>query len=174
MSRSTTRNLIVVSIILALAIGAFLGAGYFLMQKERTLQSQLEMLKKEQQQESLYFRLEKVALESQVKRQLLQEPLLEEGGGIIEVLLWIEERARQNNITYETDTLKDVVEKEEGTEWIEAPVVFSGSEADVVRFLAILEHLPYLSYVTSVNMSARSSSNWEVSATLRILLFKAP
>jgi hypothetical protein len=174
MSRLTTRNLIIVSIILAVAVGAFVGAGYFLMLKEQTLQSQLETLKKEQQQESLYFRLEKVALDSKSKRELLGAPLLEEGGGIIDVLLWIEERARENNIDYKTDTLKDVVDKEERTEWIEAPVVFSGSKDDVERFLAILEHLPYLSYVSSVNMSARSSSNWEAKATLRILLFKAP
>jgi septation ring formation regulator EzrA len=172
MSRSTTRNLIIVLVALVLVTAAFVVSGYFLLQKEHTLRTQLEVLKKDQEQESLLLRLEKTALDSKSKREDLRKPLLKQGSEIGGVLPWIEERAEENSIEFKTDTLREVVDKEARTEWVEAPVTFSGSEEDVERFIAILENLPYLSHFTSLTMTARSSTNWEVKGTLRILLFK--
>lgn len=174
MTRSTTRNLIITSIILLVAMAAFLYSAYFLKTKEQALQSQLATLQKEQQQESLYFRLEKTAADSKNKREELRAPLLDQESESIEVLTWIEGLAPQAGVSLETKNLQKITDKETKTDWIEVSFVFSGDQANVERFVGILEHIPYLSYVTSLSMSARSSSNWEAVATLRILLFKAP
>ena len=174
MTRTTTRNLTVASVILFLAIAAFSYAAYFLKTKEQTLQGQLSTLQKEQAQESLYFRLEKLAINSKEKREQLRAPLLDQESESIEVLTWIEGLAPKTGVTLETKNLLKVTDKETKTDWIEVSFAFSGKEANVERFIGILENIPYLSYVTSVTMSARPDDNWEATATLRILLFKAP
>lgn len=173
MSRSTIRNLIIVSVILLVAIAVFVYAGYFLKTKEQALQHQLSTLQKEQAQENLYFRLEKLAVDSKAKREQLRTPLLDQESKSIEVLTWIENLAPASGVSLETKNLQKVGDKETKTEWIEVSFAFSGSRANVERFIGILEHIPFLSYVTSVTMAARSDSGWEATATLRILLFKA-
>lgn len=173
MSPSTKRNLIIVASALLVATAVFSYAGYFLMQKEQTLRTQLETLEKEQEQESLYFRLEKLAIDSKTERELLREPLLIEESDSIEVLTWIEGFAPESGVLLETKNLQKITDKETKTDWIEVSFVFSGNQNEVEKFVGILEHLPYLSYVTSLSMSARASDNWEATATLRILLFKA-
>lgn len=172
-SRSTARNLIVMIAVLMAALAVFLYAGYFLKNKEQTLGTQLETLKKEQQQEAMYFKLEKLAIDSKAKREELHAPLMDQESKSIEVLTWIEGLAPRSGVSLETKNLQKVTDKESKTDWIEVTLVFSGTQNNVERFLAILEHIPYLSYVTSLNMTARSSDNWEATATLRILLFKA-
>lgn len=174
MSKATSRNLIIVSVAVLLASGVFVYAGYFLKSKEQTLQNQLTALQKEQQQESLYFKLEKLAIDSAPKRELLRAPLLDQESESIEVLTWIEELAPKIGVSLETKNLVKVTDKETKTDWIEVSFAFSGTQEDVERFVKILEHIPYLSYLTTLSMSARSSTNWEANTTLRILLFKAP
>lgn len=159
---------------LGIALAGYLYAGYFLKNKEQALRGQIEALTKQQQQESLYFRLEKLAVDSKERREALRAPLLDQESKSIEVLTWIESLAPQNGITLETKNLQKVTDKETKTDWIEVSFVFSGTEERVERFIAILEHIPYLSYVTSLSMAAQSGGNWEATATLRILLFKTP
>ncbi|MBP6924678.1 MAG: hypothetical protein KBC62_04490 [Candidatus Pacebacteria bacterium] len=173
MTRSTIRNLIITSVLLLVAVAAFFYSAYFLKTKELALQSQLATLQKEQQQESLYFRLEKLAIDSKDKREQLRTPLLDQESESIEVLTWIEGLAPQAGVSLETKNLQKISDKETKTDWIEIAFVFSGSQANVERFVNILEHMPYLSYMTSLNMSARPNATWEATATLRILLFKA-
>jgi hypothetical protein len=172
MSRFTTRNLIIVSVALVAAIAVFVYAGFFLMKKEETLRTQLETVKKEQQQESLYFRLEKLAIDSKAERELLRAPLLTQESDSIEVLTWIESLAPRSGVSLETKNLQKINDKETKTDWIEITFAFSGDEDDVERFVGVLEHLPYLSYVTSLAMT-ESGGEWKATATLRILLFKA-
>lgn len=173
MNRSTIRNLIIVSTVLLVAVAGSLYAGYFLKTKELNLQNQLSTLAKEQQQENLYFRLEKLAIDSKDKRERLRAPLLDQESKSIEVLTWIEGLAPETGVKLETKNLQKITDKETKTDWIEVTFAFSGNQTNIERFVGILENLPYLSYLTSLNMSAKSDSEWEATATLRILLFKA-
>jgi hypothetical protein len=67
--------------------------------------------------------------------------------------------------------LQKVFEKETKKEWIEVSFTFSGQQADVERFIEILERLPYLSYITTLDYAAPSLDNWEANITMRIFIF---
>lgn len=173
MSQLTIRNLIICATLLAVTLGTFLFAIYFLKGEEKTLRSQMETLEKERQQDSFYFELEKISENSRPDREVLDQYLLKEEGQSIDVLTWIETRAPKAGVTLETKSLQKISDKEAKTDWIEVSFAFSGTREDVEDFVKVLENLPYTSHLTDLTLIARSSTNWEAQTTLRILLFKA-
>jgi hypothetical protein len=173
MSRTSLRTLVITSLLLLGVLAAFSGSIYLIKHKEQVLKMQLETLAKERQQQQYYFDVEKIYEDSTEDRQLLKTHLLASEGESIDILTRIESMAPQVGVILETKNLKKVNDKESKSDWVEVAFVFSGERDDVERFVAVLEHLPYVSHLTALNLSARSSNDWEAQATLRILLFKS-
>ena len=172
MTRATIRNLILSSLCLLAAAGGFVYMVYHLHAKERLLQTQLGTLNQELAREDSFYKLQHQAEESAADRELLKAHFLGQESESIDVLNWIEETAPKANVFIETKGLQKITEKETQTDWIEASFAISGERADVERFVAVLERLPYLSYVTSLSLNARASDNWEALVTLRVYTLK--
>lgn len=168
MTRSTIRNLIISSLCLLAAAGGFAYMVYHLHAKEYLLQTQLGTLNQELAREDSFYKLQHQAEESATDRDLLRAHFLGQESESIDVLNWIEATAPKAHVFIETKGLQKITEKETQTDWIEASFAVSGERADVERFVAVLERLPYLSYITSLSLNARASNNWEALLTLRV------
>lgn len=172
MNRSTFRNTILALLIFVAAIAAFSFSVYFVKHKEQVLHGQIETLAKERQQDQFYSELQNVYEESKDKRGALDRYLLTQEGASIDILTWVEAQAPRVGVSLETNNLQKVNDKDTKTDWVEVSFVFSGERASVERFITVLEHLPYVSYLTSLTYGAQAEGGWEATATVRILLFK--
>ena len=171
MSRTTLSTLTFSLVCLAVVVAGFAFMLYKVHSKELILQTQLNTLSEVTRREDSFYKLQRLAEESKGDRELLSTHFVKQESDSITVLNWIEGLAPQAGVYLETKGLQKITEAETNTDWIEASFTFSGERAEVERFIAILERLPYLSYITSVSQTARSSNNWEAKVTLRVYLF---
>lgn len=171
MSRSTIRTLILSMLSLLIAVGSYTGMAYVVHKKERTLQEQLSTLNDELAREDSFYKLQRLFDDSKQDRELLRSHFLGQESDSIDVLNWIEDAAPKAGVNLETKGLQKITEKDTKNELIEASFSFSGRREDVERFASILEKLPYLSYITSLSLTARSSDNWEALVTLRVYIY---
>lgn len=169
MSSSTIRTLILSSIILLIAIAVF-GLALYTIHGERTqLAEQVSTLAEQQGQENSFYRLQRVAMESKDDRDRLRNYFLLQQSDSIDFLNQVEALAPQIGVTLETDSLTQLPETKTGDNWIEVGFSYNGSRESVQRFTTLLEHLPYVSYVTQYSVAADTPTNWK--AEIKILVY---
>jgi hypothetical protein len=170
MGRSTLKHL-AIAFVTFLGAGAVLGAmSYVVIQKEQALQDQRIAVHKQMQQEEAFKKLQRLADESKGDRATLDSYFIHKESDSIDVLTLVEGLAPKAGIHLETKSLQKVTDKDTKTDWIEISFDLSGSRADVERFLSVLEHLPYLSYMTSSLLNQRSGDGWQALVTLRVYI----
>jgi hypothetical protein len=169
MSKTTLRNLII-SISLLVISTAVLGFTFYKINTKQTLLGeQISTLAEQQGQENSFFRLQKIAEESAEDRANLQSYFLLRESDSIDFLNQVETLAPTLGVALETNGLVQLPETESGNNWIEVSFTYSGSRQNVNRFTNILEHVPYISYVTSYSVSADTPTNWE--AEIKMLVY---
>lgn len=156
---------------MALTAGAFLFMVYQIRDKEMVLQEQLDSLNEELARGDSFYKLQKVSEESASDRERLNKYFLHQDSDSIDVLNWFEAAAPKAHVALQVKNLQKISDKDTKSDWVEVSLAFSGERADVERFVAILEHLPYLSYITTLSMTARSSTNWEAQVTMRVYIY---
>lgn len=170
MSKKTLQNLIIASVVLFISLGAFVYMLYEIEAKGDLLSKQIDTLGAERAQEDSFYRLERTAEESAADRELLNSYFLRQESDTIDLLTQIESLAPQIGVALKTEGLQKVTDKATGANWIEINLSFSGEEAQVDRFVKTLEHLPYLLKITSLDLSAQSSTLWNAKVTLKVFV----
>ncbi len=168
MSQVTLRNLILSSLILLLIVGIFGFVLYNIEAKRALLAEQVRTLAEQQGQENSFFRLQRIAEESAEDRAQLQSYFLLQEGDSINFLNQVESLAPTIGVSLETNSLNQLPETKAGDNWIEVGFTYNGSRESVNRFTNILEHLPYVSYVTQYSVTADTPTNWEAKITLLV------
>jgi hypothetical protein len=171
MNKISLRNLILSSLVLLVAVGGFSFMVFKINSKEQELQNQFQTLNDENVRENSFHKLQKTAEMSTSDREDLAKYFLKQESDSIDVLNWIEGAAPKARVNLQTKSLQKVSDKETKADWIEVSFVFTGEQHDVERFVGILERLPYLSYITSLSLSGRSSGDWQALVTLRVYIF---
>lgn len=170
MSKRTSINFAIATALLLVAGGAF---GYMykvIGVKEETLKTQLATIKTGNDREQTYYRLQNIAEESKVDRERLERYFLPQVGESITFLTQVETLAPQNGITLKTDALEEGSDKKTKEKWVDAKFTFSGTRSNVEQFISTLENLPYVSKITSAQLSARSQNNWEARVSIRVFI----
>jgi hypothetical protein len=170
MGRTTIRHIIISFIALVIGTGILSVMVYVVHKKELVLQEQRIAVHKQLQQEEAFRKLERLADASKADRDSLSQYFLHKESDSIDVLTLVEGMAPKAGVTLETKGLQKVSDKDTKTDWIEISFDFSGKHADVERFLAILERLPYLSYMTSVNLNQQDIDYWRAVVTMRVYI----
>ena len=170
MGRTTLRHLIISSLTMLAGIGLLSVMVYVVFQKEQLLQEQRLAVHKELLQEDTLRKLQHTAENSKADRDTLTHYFIHKESDSIDVLTLVEGMAPKAGIALETKGLQKVTDKDTKTDWIEINFDFSGKRPDVERFMAILERLPYLSYVTSVNLNQQNPDYWRALVTLRVYI----
>lgn len=168
MSKSAKRNFIIAVILIALSLGAFALMVYQINAQGAELETQLIALEEERAQEASFLRLQRIAEESIADREQVRSYFLEQESDSIDFLNLIEAIAPEAGVVLATDALGLIVDPSDQSQWIEATFSFSGSREEVERFIRILESVPYVSRVTSIEMNARSSTEWRASVIIQV------
>ena len=170
MSRLTIKHFVISTALLLFTISLCALAVYKIMANAQTLKQQVAVLAAEQAQENSYYRLQKINEDSKGEREHLGTYFLRQSSDSIDFLNKVEELAPRAGVDLKTEMLEDIADKNTGTKWINVKFSFSGTQADVERFVEILERLPYFSQVTSVSLKVRSLDNWQAQVTMRVFL----
>ncbi len=169
MSQSTKRTLFIAVFLIIVALSTFATMAYQVVAQGHRLTEQIVTLEKQRAQESSYYRLFKLAEETTEKRARLQGFFLEKESNSIDFLNHIETLAPEAGVVLETEDLQSIKEKaDETAAWIQASFSFSGERENVQNFVQILETLPYVQRVTSLEMQAQSSSLWQADITIQV------
>tara|TARA_B100000508_G_scaffold97182_1_gene76126 strand:- start:3603 stop:4130 length:528 start_codon:yes stop_codon:yes gene_type:complete len=170
MSSGTKKNIIVAAILIALATAAFGFMFYQISVQGKTLMAQVTALREEQAQEATYLRLQNIAVDSVEDREQLGSYFFRREADSIDFLNLVESIAPQLGVTLKTNDLSVVTDQVDQTDWIEVPFSFSGSRESVQNFIKVLENMPYVSKLMSVDIAARSSTNWNANVVMRVRL----
>lgn len=168
MSKSAKRNMVIGSILIAIAVSGFAFMIHQIIGQGTELESQITALKEERAQEESYFRLQRLAEESSEDRMQLRSYFLERESDSIDFLNLIERIGPEAGVILEMNGLESVTDPSDQSKWIEAVFAFSGTREQVERFIQILESVPYVSRVTAIEMNARSSTEWRASVTIQV------
>lgn len=170
MSKITIRNFFIATIFLLIAIAGFSYMFIETSSQNEALKQQIETLKKEQAQEDSYMRLQRTAEESVGEREQLKEHFLLEQSDSIDFLNLVESLAPQAGVNLTTDTLKHESTDEE--DWITADFTFTGTYADIYDFIRILENLPYLTELRTIELTENNDgSSWEAQVQVQVNLY---
>jgi hypothetical protein len=80
----------------------------------------------------------------------------------------VERLAPETGVTLETNSLNLVTEPESEKQWVEIGFSFAGSRNRVQNFLTILEELPYVTKIETVNMVASDQAKWQAQIIMRV------
>lgn len=167
MSTSTKRIIIFATILVVFAAVVFALIVSQVITKQEQLIAQKQALQEEKAQEASRIALERLAGETEADREQLSSYFFQQQGETVNFLNQIEAIAPQVGVSLDTAGL-DIVTDDNEEEWIEVMFAFSGTRSDVQRFIRILETVPVVSKLTSVNVSAQTSQLWQSNTTMQI------
>lgn len=170
MSKVTIRNIIIVIILLLIASTAYGFVVYNVTAQADSLEAQIDILEEEQAREETYYKLQRIAEETVSDREKVSSYFLFRESDSIDFLNKVESLAPEAGVVLKTEGLELIEDKVDDSEWIEVQFSFVGSRENVQRFIKVLETLPYVLRVTDINMSARSSTEWSVRLTLKVIV----
>ncbi len=168
MSKITIRNIVIASILM-LSAGAFLAAMvYQVLAQGDHLVLQIEAMEKERAQESSYLTLQRMFDKTTLNRENLRKYFLGQVSDSIDFVNKVETLAPSLGVSLETTGLASVSDKVDDSQWAQATFEIAGSKDDLLRFIKILETLPYISQVTSVEMEVLSRSDWKAEVIIKV------
>jgi len=82
----------------------------------------------------------------------------------------VEQLAPEAGVTLETNSLNLIegTESEDEKQWVEMGFSFEGSRSRVQNFITILEELPYVLKVITVDIVAADQTRWQAQVTMRV------
>ncbi len=170
MSKTTLRHLIISTLALLLSLGVLVYAVYRINNEGTRLRDQVTVLQKEQAHQNSYFKLQKVAEDSKANREALKNHFLKESSDSINFLNEIETLAPAMGVNLKTESLDEITDKKTGAKSIDVKFTFSGSRNAVETFISTLEHIPYLSQVTSVAVTTRAEGDVEAKLAMKVFI----
>lgn len=167
MSPSTLKKLMITFLLLVVSGVIFAYMIYRVNTQGENLMAQVDVLAKQNAQEALYLKLQRLEDETAVTREILKNNFLQDESGSIDFLTQVESLAPRMGLVNKTSGLEQVTDKN-GTKWIKATFTFSGSYNNVQDFIKVLESLSYVLRVSDMSLSAQSSADWKASVTMQV------
>jgi flagellar basal body-associated protein FliL len=169
MKSKTIQNLLLASLLLLMSAGGAISLVWLISKNSGLLTEQLVALKEQNQQEASLLRLQRLANETEADREKLSNYFLLRESDSITFLSEIESLAPKLGLQLETEELKQLL-GEDKVSWIEAGFSVTGSRKNIERFVQLLEALPYVSKVTSVQMNSQSGRDWSAEIRIQVQL----
>ncbi len=168
MSKTTLRNLIIAIVLALVSAGVFGLMVYYVSGQGSKLASQILVLEAEHQQEASYIKSQRLSEDTKDERALLQSYFLAKTSDSIDFLNKVEALAPEVGITLETRGLESFADTTDNSEWIKVDFDFFGSRENVENFIKVLETFPYVSRVTEINLSSKTSTQWNATVKMQV------
>lgn len=170
MSKRTKQYFIIVSGALICSAGAFGFMLYRVQTQTSTLSMQLATLSHEQESLLSDSQLQRVAAKTAEMRGLVRSQFLQDENDSIAFLTTVERDAAKMGVNVRTSGLQLITEKGSREQWVEARFECEGTQPTVLRFLAVLETMPYVTRITSVDFRS-AGVLWKAAITVRVRVF---
>lgn len=167
MSKGTIRIAIFAIILVVVSVSIFSFMVLRVISQGEELSLQINTLQESAAQEDSYYNLQRLADETALEREELQTYFLAKESESIDFLNLVESLAPQVGVSLSTVSLEEVIE-DGNVAWVEPTFSFSGSRDRVGNFIKILETLPYVLRISSVDMASNAGSKWEVQVTMQV------
>ena len=169
MSRSTKTTLILSLIFFGIAIAVFVFMAYQVNRQGALLIEQRETMAAELAQQDSLLRLQRTADETVDEREQLRSLFLTSNTDSINFLNLVEELAPRQGLELVTEEAEEVV-TEDGPSWLVVNFSFNGTQSAVTNFIKVLETLPYVLQIDSIDMGSTTGSEWQANAIVRVQL----
>lgn len=168
MSKSTLRNIVISLILISCSLAAYGLMVYQIDKQGRELAVQVDVISKEETQQESRLLLKRTAEETAEERAQLKNYFFLQESDSIDFLNHVEEMAPKVGVTVETSALESITNLADKTKWIQAKFSFSGTQDRVQRFLQIMETFPLVSKVVDLEMTAKSSTEWQANIVMQV------
>lgn len=148
-TKRAKKMLVVGSLTAVVAIGAFGGSLYFVLTESTALRARAQAVADHAAQQQLYANLASLVERTAPERATLQTYVLTEDD-TISFLANIESLAALRGLALTTDAL--TVTEAKPNNVLMVNFTLAGTEVAVYDFIALMEVLPYMSYLTEVNV----------------------
>jgi hypothetical protein len=168
MSKGTIRIIIFALLLLVVTGGVFGLVVFQVINQGEKLGIQIDVLESERTQEASFYALQKKSAETISEREMLESFFLESESSSIDFLNHIETLAPEVGVVLKTEKLGVIMDTEDESEWVEVSFSLESSRSGVQDFVKILENLPYILRITSLDISAQSLKSWQAKVTLQV------
>lgn len=167
MSKGTIRIIILSLILLTITVIVFGFMAFKTVSQKEELNTQLTTLQESVAQQSSYNKLKRLSEDTVEEREQLQKYFLARGSES-NFLNLVESLAPQTGVSLNTNAVKEILDEAGEVSWIEPSFTFSGSRNRVQNFIKILETLPYVLRINSVNVSSKAGGQWEAKVIMQV------
>lgn len=168
MISAKTKRVAIIAVILLITmlILVVLGVRTIVAESEK-LSEQVAAIAVDQSQQTAFGRLQRLVQETEVEREELRSYYLSSQSDSIDFLNYIEQLAAERGITLETLNPTEV-ERENKQTYLSVGYDISGSLNQVEEFIKLLESIPYVSELVSVNLQRRSGVLWQANVMIDV------
>ena len=139
-----------------------------IMAQSALLNEQVTALAQDQAQQTQLARLQKLTTETAADRDELNGYYLASQSDSIDFLNFIEALADQNGVELVTNSATEN-ERRGGSE-LTVRYGISGTEAELDRFVRLLETMPYVSELTALTLTKQTGVTWDADVTVSVYI----
>ena len=138
-----------------------------IVSESEKLSEQVAAIAIDQSQQTAFARLQKLVQETEGERSELRSYYLASQSDSIDFLNYIEKLARDRGITLETQNPAEV-ERDDKQTYLSVGYAISGSLTQVEEFIQLLENIPYVSQLVSVQLQKQSGVLWQADVMIDV------
>lgn len=152
-------TLLIMCVLVAIAVR-------IIMSESNVLSEQVAAIAVDQSQQVAATRLQKLVAETTPERELLRSYYLESQSDSIDFLNYIEQLARDRGVPIETINPNEV--ERNGNTFLSVGYAFTGSLSQVESFIVLLENIPYVSELQSVQLDQETGVLWQANVVIEV------
>lgn len=141
---------------------------WFVIQQSELLADQVETLALDQAQEDAFVRLERKVQETKVERQTLESNFLVSESDSIGFLEYVENLANDHGVVVVTSSPTRI--EQDGQDFISVGYQTTGTLMQLESFIELLEVIPFISQLQSVQLRKQTDTQWEASIQINVTL----
>lgn len=158
---TSTKKILFISLFLFLVISIIAGFGFYeIIKQGKNLEEQKVTLIENKNKEAEFFSIQRLLRETEGERDFLAENFFRDQNDIVIFLDNLDKLALDFNLTLDTESLEKT-ESEDGQLLTKISFSFSGNKNRVMGFSELLENIPYLSFIESLNLKQTDGGVWK-------------
>ncbi len=168
---SKTKKILIIAFVTAVIFVVALGFFFKEIRDQGLfLKEQVTISNENRTKEELYNNLKRLAQDTEVERSSLASYFFKTESDSITFLGDVESTASELGLSFKTEALDRIVEKESKKEFIKMVFVYEGKKETVFNFSKLMEVAPYHSVVDSLSLRKLSGDDWEGKLTILVTL----
>lgn len=139
-----------------------------ILQQSQLLQKQISELQRDQAQQTRLSQIKRLVEDTAADRQQIYAHYLQSQSDSIDFLNYVETLAAKAGVELQTNRATEI--ERDNAQLLAVDYTISGSQLGVEGFIKMLEIIPFVSEVPSMQLSKRTAVVWEATATIEVFI----